>query len=84
MVGGREESGSRGSRCQLDVSRLARETKREGGRERAPMEVVSTIMTAIGNLPMAMGTLHASVHSVYECKVVEGRVQAGEPGVSLM
>ena len=48
------------------------------------MEVVSTIMAATSTLAMATGTLHASVHSVYECKVVEGRVQAGEVAVSLM
>ena len=63
MVGGREESGSRGSRCQLDVSE---EENGEGGREGASMEVISTIMAATSTLPMAIGTLHASVHSIYE------------------
>ena len=38
----------------------------EGGREGASMEVISIIMTGTSTLPMAMGTLHASVHSVYE------------------
>ena len=48
------------------------------------MEVISTIMTGTSTLPMAMGMLHASVHSVYQCKVVEGRVEVGEAGGSLM
>ena len=61
-----------------------REANEQRGQEGAPMEVVSTIMAATSTLAMATGTLHASVHSVYECKVVEGRVQAGEARGSLM
>ena len=66
------------------MSEEAKATKREGRREGAPMEVICTIMTATGTLPMAMGVLHACVHSVYERQVCEGRVEAGEAGVSLM
>ena len=66
------------------MSGEATETNRGGGSKRASMEVISTIMAATSTLPMATGMLHASVHSVYECKVVEGRVEAGEAGVSLM
>ena len=66
------------------MSEEAMEENGEGGRERTPMQVISTIMTATSTLPMAMGVLHASVHSVYQCKVVEGRVEVGEAGGSLM
>ena len=66
------------------MSEAAMEENGEGGRQGAPMEVISTTMTATSTLPMAMGMLHACVHSVYERQVVEGRVEAGEAGVSLM
>ena len=48
------------------MSEEAMEENGEGGSERAPMEVTSTTMTATSTLTMAMGMLHASVHSVYE------------------
>ena len=66
------------------MSEEAREENGEGGSERAPMEVISTTMTATSTLPMAIGTLHACVHCVYERQVCKGRVEAGEAGVSLM
>ena len=66
------------------MSKWTKEENVEGGRERAPIEVTSTTMKATGTLPMATGVLHASVHSVYECKVVKGRVKVGEVGGSLL
>ena len=60
------------------------ETKWEGASKRAPMEVTSSIMTATSTLPMAMVMLHASMRSIYERYVIEGRVQAGEARVGLM
>ena len=48
------------------------------------MQVISIIMAATSTLPMAMGALHASMRSIYERYVIEGRVEAGEAGGSLM
>ena len=56
----------------------------EAGSERAPMEVTSTAMTATSTLTMAIGTLHAFMRSICERHAMEGRVEAGEAGVSLM
>ena len=48
------------------MSEEAVEENGEGGSKRASMEVVSTIMAATSTLLMAIDTLHASVHSIYE------------------
>ena len=66
------------------MSKWTKEKIGEGGSERPPMEVISTIMTASNNLSMATSALHTCVHSVYECKVVESGVEVGEVGVNLM
>ena len=48
------------------MSEEAMEENGEGGSERTPMELISTIMTGTGTLPMATSMLRASMHSVYE------------------
>ena len=66
------------------MSEEATKESGEGGRLSTPMEAISSIMTATNTFPMAMGVLHASMRCIYERYVIEGRVEAGEAGGSLM